>query len=78
MDLPEWLPREITLPSGDSEKEAVRFVQRILRVNPSGEMDSETCASLRGWQRLHRLPVSGMLDKDTAWTIDKYRWGNAV
>jgi peptidoglycan hydrolase-like protein with peptidoglycan-binding domain len=73
-DLPDWLPREIILPGTDQDKEAVRLVQRVLRAEPTGLMDGNTLSSIRGFQRLHRLPVTGMLDKATAWAIEKYRW----
>jgi len=70
---PEWFPRDIMIPCSDREKEAVRVVQRALRLNPTGDMDEATKASLRGTQRLYGLPVSGILDAATAIVIDKLR-----
>lgn len=74
MDLPEWCPREIVYPGSEADKDAVRFVQRVLRVEPTGEMDPATEGSIRGFQRLHGMPPTGMITKATAWAIDRYRW----
>lgn len=74
MDLPEWCPREIIFPGNEADKQAVRLVQRVLRCQDTGEMNPETEASIRGFQRLHKIPATGMLNKETAWAIDRYRW----
>jgi hypothetical protein len=70
---PVWFPRDIIAPVGDRETEAVRIAQRALRLQPTGNMDEPTKASLRGAQRLYGLPVSGILDAATAIVIDRLR-----
>jgi hypothetical protein len=71
--MPDWLPRDIITPTGPAEHAAVRVAQRALRLNPTGDMDESTCASLRGAQRLFNLPVTGILDVATATALDKLR-----
>lgn len=70
---PEWFPREIYSPANETEREAVRIAQRALRLVPTGNMDEPTRASLRGTQRLYGLPVTGILDAETAVVIDGLR-----
>lgn len=72
-DKPEWFPRDIITPASDAERDAVRVVQRVCRLSPTGEMDESTRASLRGLQQLYRLPVTGTLDLDTAVLVDSLR-----
>ncbi|WP_437076292.1 peptidoglycan-binding domain-containing protein [Streptomyces sp. enrichment culture] len=36
-------------------------------------MDDATKAALRGVQRLFRLPVTGVLDRDTAGALDRLK-----
>lgn len=74
MDLPEWCPREIIVPHTEAEKDAVRLVQRVLRVEETGRMDSPTEAALRGIQRRLGLQSTGIIDKATANMIDRLRW----
>jgi putative peptidoglycan binding protein len=68
-----WLPREIISPVSDVEHEAVRIAQRALRLEPTGDMDEPTRASLRGLQRFYGLPVHGNLDALTAERVDALR-----
>ncbi len=70
---PEWLPRDIVSPASEPEIEAVRIAQRTLRLNPTGELDESTRASLRGLQRFYGLQVHGNLDRATALRIDALR-----
>jgi hypothetical protein len=70
---PVWLPRDITAPVSDKEHEAVRIAQRAMRLEPTGELDEPTRASLRGLQRFFGLPVHGTLDAATAERIDALR-----
>lgn len=70
---PSWFTRAIIAPANEGEREAVRVAQRALRLTPTGEMDESTKASLRGIQRLHNIPVSGVLDLRTAVVIDGLR-----
>jgi len=68
-----WLPRDIITPVSDVEHEAVRVAQRALRLEPTGNMDEPTRASLRGLQRFYGLAVSGCLDTPTAQRVDALR-----
>lgn len=70
---PPWLPRDIYVAVSDAEKDAVRVAQRLFRLSPTGDMDEPTRASLRGLQRLHGIPVNGLLDEATAVVIDRLR-----
>lgn len=70
---PEWLPRDIITPYSDAEHAAVATAQRALRLNPTGDMDESTCASLRGTQRLFGIQVTGILDVATAAALDSLR-----
>lgn len=70
---PEWFTRDVISPASEGEREAVRVAQRAMRLNPTGDMDHPTVASLRGIQRLYGVPVTGILDAATAVVIDKMR-----
>lgn len=69
----DWLPRDIIAPVSTAEHEAVRIAQRALGLTPTGELDEPTQASLRGVQRLHGAPVTGVLDRHTAALIERLR-----
>lgn len=73
MSTPEWFPRDIIAPVSDREHEAVRIAQRVVHLNPTGEMDEPTKAALRGLQMLFGLVVTGILDAATAEQIDRLR-----
>lgn len=49
----------------------MRYVQRILGMVPSGEVDEETRSKLRGLQHLFGLPVTGVLDDATAEQVQR-------
>lgn len=72
MDLP-WFKRDIIRPSTDFEREAVRHVQRVLRLQVTGDMDDVTRVSLRGVQHVFGLSVTGILDRPTAEEIENIR-----
>lgn len=65
------LPRDIIAPVSEAEHAAVRRAQRALRLAESGEMDEPTKASLRGVQHLFKLPVTGVLDRETAQALGR-------
>lgn len=73
LQLPEWFPRDIVFPANEAEREAVRVAQRVCRLVPTGNLDEPTRASLRGVQHQYKLPVTGMLDAETAIVIDGLR-----
>lgn len=69
-----WPPdRVIIRPANEGERDAVRTAQRALRLAPTGDMDESTVASLRGVQKLFKLPVTGVLDRATAEALDRLR-----
>lgn len=73
MKAPIWWKRPIIRPSNDFERAAVTHVQRVLRLNETGEMDEATISYLRGVQRLFKLRVTGILDEPTAVKIEEMR-----
>ena len=69
-----WPPeRVIIAPANEGEREAMRTVQRALRLPETGAMDDATRAALRGVQSLFKLPVTGVLDRATAEALDRLR-----
>lgn len=66
-----WYERRIIAASSEEDRRAVRYVQRILGMVPSGEVDEETRSKLRGLQHLFGLPVTGILDDATAEQIQR-------
>jgi hypothetical protein len=77
MDLP-WFKRDIIRPATEFEHEALRHVQRVLRMPVTGEMDDITIAALRGIQGVFGLRMTGILDKATAEEIENIRSYYAV
>ena len=71
-DLP-WFRRDIIRPATEFEHEALRHVQRVLRMPVTGEMDEVTITSLRGVQAVFGLTMTGILDKATAEEIENIR-----
>lgn len=61
--VPHWFHREIFVHDQGAD---VRTVQRILCATPTGEMNDETLARVRGFQRAHGLGVTGFVDLQTA------------
>ncbi len=66
-----WYERKIYAAVSEDDRRALRYVQRILGMVPSGEMDEETRARIRGLQNLFGLPVTGILDDATAQQIQR-------
>lgn len=73
MPKPDWFDRDIYFPANDFEHEAVRIVQRNLRLEESGEIDYHTRSAIRGVQQLFNLKVTGIIDADTAEKIEQIR-----
>lgn len=69
-----WPPdRVIIAPANDAEREAVKVAQRAMRMDDTGVMDEATRAKLRGVQQLFKIPVSGVLDRETCEALDRLR-----
>jgi len=70
---PTWFDRDIIYPVGEFEQEAVRHVQRIMRLEETGTMDHSTRSHIQGLQALFNLKVTGILDLPTAQKIEEIR-----
>lgn len=68
-----WLERPIVVVVNESDRVAVRHAQRVLRLDETGELDSETRAHLRGFQGLFGLRQTGYLDPLTAEKLEQVR-----
>lgn len=71
MKVGTWYERRIYAAASEEDRRAVRYVQRVLGMVPSGELDEETRSKLRGLQHLFELPVTGILDDATAEQIQR-------
>jgi hypothetical protein len=70
---PDWFAGDTIITASEPQRAAVRQAQRVLRLTETGDMDDMTRASLRGFQGLFGLRVSGTLDLQTAIAIEKVR-----
>jgi hypothetical protein len=68
---PAWYDRRIYAVTTDQEREAVTYVQRVLGLRETGELDEETTSHIRGLQVLFSLRPSGIIDDDTAEQIER-------
>lgn len=71
MPKPSWYDRRIYTVTTDYEREAVTYVQRVLRCKETGELDNETVSHIRGLQVLFGLRPSGIIDDATAEQIER-------
>lgn len=70
--MPDWFKREIVhTPTREFEIKAVKHVQRVLRIEPTGVMDEQTRAFIRGMQRIFGLAITGTINLETAQEIDR-------
>lgn len=77
MSTPTWIKRPIFAATTQFEHDAVLYVQRSRGWPETGEMDDTFRSQLRGIQSLFGLPVTGILDLETAEQIDRLRhWGS--
>lgn len=70
---PSWFDDTILFPSNERERDSVRHVQRVMRLDDSGEMDHNTRAALRALQSLFNIKVTGVLDLATAQKVEQIR-----
>jgi hypothetical protein len=76
MPKPSWYKKRIISPTTDFEREAVAYVQRVLSLEETGELDDLTKSKLRGVQFIFGLPTTGVLDDATAEEIERiYPYG---
>ena len=73
MDKPDWWSRPIFSPANETERDTVRFVQRVLGVAVTGDIDEETRKRILGLQYTFGIPRTGILDLPTAIKIDGLR-----
>jgi len=71
MDTPSWFARDISLGAVGRE---VETVQLLLKLPKTGRLDEATVRAVRGWQRLHGLPSTGVVDASTAGTLGELHW----
>lgn len=70
---PSWFDETILSPTTDRQRDSVRHVQRVMRLDDSGEMDNNTRAALRALQSLFNIKVTGVLDLATAQKVEQIR-----
>jgi hypothetical protein len=68
---PSWYERRIYAVTNEQEREAVVYVQRVLGLEESGELNDETKSHIRGLQALFGLRTSGIIDDATAEQIER-------
>lgn len=70
---PSWFVGSTLAPVNEAQRASVRQAQRVLRIDETGDMDANTKAHLRAIQSLMGLPVTGILDEQTAIKIEQIR-----
>jgi len=73
MQSPTWFKNRVMFVINESDREAVRQAQRVLRLDETGELDPETRAHLAGFQSLFQLPQTGIIDEQTAIKLEQVR-----
>jgi len=69
----DWFTRPVMTVVNESDRVTVRFAQRVLRLEETGEFDDETKSHVRGFQGLFGLRQTGMIDKATAEKLEQVR-----
>lgn len=69
--VPSWYSRRVIVSTTEEERDAVKYVQRVLGLRETGDMDDETKSHIRGLQALFGLHTSGILDDQTAEQIER-------
>lgn len=70
MNIP-WYTRRVYAVTTDDEREAVLYVQRVLGIDQTGELDDATKSHIRGLQVLFGLRATGIIDDPTAEQIER-------
>lgn len=68
---PAWLPQDIITAVSAEDAEAVRHVQRVLRVPETGAIDPATRSAIMGVQQLFSGRATGVLDAETGRCVDR-------
>lgn len=66
-----WYRRRIMAVTTEEERGAVSYFQRVMNIPITGDLDTQTKATLRGVQHLFGLNMTGILDDETAAQIDR-------
>lgn len=66
-----WYRRRIITPVTQQDHDAVRYVQRVMTLPETGELDDLTACRIRGLQALFGLVVTGAIDDATATQINR-------
>jgi len=72
-----WFTAPVVTVVNETDRVAVRHAQRVLRLEETGDLDSETRAHLRGFQGLFGLRQTGFLDQETALKLETVRMAYA-
>ncbi|ATW69406.1 hypothetical protein SEA_OLICIOUS_48 [Streptomyces phage Olicious] len=71
-----WYSRRVYVVTTEEEADTVRYVQRVLGLNETGELDEGTQSHIRGLQLLFGLRTTGIIDDPTAEQIERiYPYG---
>lgn len=68
---PAWYERRIYAVTNDREREAVSYVQRVLGLQETGDLDDDTKSHIRGLQALFGLRTTGIIDDATAEQVER-------
>lgn len=66
-----WYTRRVYAVTNEEERTTVMYVQRVLGLRESGELDEETKSHVRGLQSLFGLRTTGIIDDATAEQIER-------
>lgn len=72
-----WIKRPVIVATSEADHDAVRYVQKAMGWDETGEMTDAFRSQLRGVQGLFQMPCTGYLDLETAEQIERLRvWGS--
>lgn len=66
-----WYERRVYAVTTEKEAETVSYVQRVLGLRETGDLDEQTKSHIRGLQALFGLRTSGIIDDATAEQIER-------
>jgi hypothetical protein len=70
MRLP-WYKRRVYAVTTEQEAETIRYVQKVLGLPETGELDEGTQSHIRGLQVLFGLRATGIVDDATAELVER-------
>lgn len=66
-----WYTRRVYVVTTEEEADTVRYVQRVLGLPETGELDEGTKSHVRGLQTLFGLRTTGIIDDPTAEQVER-------